>query len=268
MKSTTSLTRLESKNLKTLQTKKGRETLGQFLVSGVRLLEEAHHHRVHPLAVYVCENEMTDRGLSLAGRFSAQGVPVITVLTRDLESFADTTTPQGIAALFTTPATILSEQLLGNIRRILVCENISDPGNLGTLMRSALAFGFKGVVSCGSSAELWSPKVVRASAGAIFGLTVMQTDIKPLLQAFAGRRISLVAADLRGQDIGAVRFPDSRRGGVALAVGSEADGLTTPVLTSATHRVRIGQLSDVDSLNAAVAGSILMHRIFEVDNKV
>ena len=268
MKSTTSLTRLESKNLKSLQTKKGRETQGQFLVSGVRLLEEAHHHRVHPVAVYVCENEMTDRGLSLAGRFAALGVPVITVITRDLESFADTTTPQGIAALFTTPETALSEQRLGNIRRILVCENIADPGNLGTLVRSALAFGFKGVVACGSSAELWSPKVVRASAGAIFGVTAMQTDVKPLLEAFAGRRISLVAADLRGQDIGTVRFPDSRRGGIALAVGSESDGLTTPILTSATIRVRIGHLSDVDSLNAAVAGSILMSRIFDVDNKV
>lgn len=267
MKSTTSVTRLESKNLKSLQSKKGREEHGQFLVSGVRLLEEAHHHRFNPVEVYVCENEMTDRGLSLAGRFAALDIPVKTVTTRDLESFADTTTPQGIAALFSLPECKLSEQILGNIRRILVCENIADPGNLGTLMRSALAFGFKGIVSCGATAELWSPKVVRASAGSIFGLTVMQTDIKPLLDAFSSQRISLVAADLRGEDISRVRLPESRNRGIALAVGSESDGLTTPILTSASLRVRIRHASGVESLNAAVAGSILMSRFYEVDNK-
>jgi len=176
---------------------------------------------------------------------------------------ADTGTPQGIVAVFDKPETSLIKLYRRSYRKLLLCENIADPGNLGTLLRSAAAFGFELVVLSGNTAEPYSPKVVRGSAGAIFGLKVAKSDIQTLVAFLDRSGIKLVAADLEGRP---VRLPARRalaKAGLILAVGSEATGLSKEILAQAAYRVRIEHCDGVESLNAAVAGSILMKEIYD-----
>ena len=136
------------------------------MAEGVRLLEEALRHRVKPRTVYFAPSLLSARGEKLVARFRRGRVDLEEVPARTLTKLSDTATPQGVVGLFATPQKAPAELYDRRFRNILLCEDISDPGNLGTLLRSALAFGFEMVLLCGSCAEPYSPKVLRSSVGA------------------------------------------------------------------------------------------------------
>ena len=233
------------------------------MAEGVRLLEEAVRFRFWPQNVFFSRALLSERGERLLGRFSRRAVPPVEVSARDLASIADARTPQGIVAVFDTPETDLIKLYRRGNRKLLLCENIADPGNLGTLLRSAAAFGFDLVVLSGSTAEPYAPKVVRGSAGAVFGLKVAKSD-KQAVIAFLNRSgIKLVAADPEGRSRRLPARGALAKTGLMLAVGSEATGLSEEILAQAAYRVRIEHCDGVESLNAAVAGSILMKEIYD-----
>ena len=255
-----SMTKAEQKFVKSLATKKGRKESGMFAAEGVRLLEESFRHRYFPDKVYFAEHLMSDRGRQLLGRLSARRISTENVSAPQLRAISAATTPQGIVAVFKTPTVNPAELSRTDYRKILLCENISDPGNLGTLARSALAFEFKLMLLVGNSAEPFAPKVVRSSAGAVFGLSIARMDLDEI-SAFVGqRKIAVVATDVQasGDKIpaGLVKRP------FMLAIGSEATGLSEAILRRADFRVHIRHAQAVESLNAAVAGSIIMSRTY------
>ena len=259
-----SLTKTELKDIQSLQTKKGRKLKKRFLAEGVRLLEEAARHRARPEVVYYAESTLSDRARSLLDRFAKQAVPTEAIPHRQIESLADTETTQGLVAVFREPPTSLAELYQPNLRRILLCEHIADPGNLGTMMRSALAFGFELIILAGNSAEPYSPKVVRASAGTIFGLPVAIAETSEVLELAAAKKIYLLASDISGQPAAVQLREIPKENQVMLAVGSEAEGVSPEILSRASSRVRIEHSEAVESLNAAVAGSILMKELYEI----
>jgi RNA methyltransferase, TrmH family len=258
-----SLSQAEIKRLRSFSTKKGRRTAGLFAAEGVRLLEEALNSLLRPETVYYAPALLAERGLTLVRQFGSLRVKTVEISARDLARVSATATPQGILAVFAAPSEELSQLYRPGMRTILVCENVSDPGNLGTLCRSARAFAFDLVILVGECAEPFSPKVVRASAGAMFGLPVAVTPLAELEAFVRDKGFTLVAADVRGtSSIGDVvaTVPGSR---LMLAVGSEADGLSEEVLHLAGHGVRVPHETCVESLNAAVAGSILMKECYD-----
>ncbi len=255
-----SMTKAELKSVKSLATKKGRKESGLFAAEGVRLLEESFRHRYFPEKVYYSEHLLSDRGRQLVGKLSARRVGAETVSAQQLRSIASTTTPQGIVAVFKTPTVNPAELSRADYRKILLCENISDPGNLGTLARSAMAFDFKLLLLAGNSAEPFAPKVVRSSAGAVFGLSIARMDLEEITAFIAGRKIAVVATDVQA---GGDRIPPRlQKRPFMLAIGSEATGLSEAILRRADLRVRIRHAQAVESLNAAVAGSIIMSRTY------
>jgi TrmH family RNA methyltransferase len=259
-----SLTKTELKDIQSLLTKKGRKLKKSFLAEGVRLLEEAARHRMRPEAIYYSESALSERAKFLVERFQKLAVSAEPIPLRQLESLADTESTQGILAVFKEPSTALAELYRPAYRRILLCEHISDPGNLGTLIRSALAFEFEMLILTGNSAEPYSPKVVRSSAGAIFGLPVAVCENGELLAFVTLHRMFLVAADIAGQAASVQLRQIPRDQPLLLAVGSESHGLSPEMLAAATARVRIEHATSVESLNAAVAGSILMKEVYEL----
>ncbi len=257
-----SLTRTELKDIQSLLTKKGRKQKQRFLAEGIRLLEEAARFRFWPDLVLCTAGEPHSRAESLIHQFRTRGVRVEPVTARQLESLADTEAPQGLVARFQIPARDLAELSDSGFRNCLVCENVGDPGNLGTLIRSAQAFGFDAVICIGQTAEPYSPKVVRASAGAIFGARVFQAAADHVLD-LAGRSDTalIAAAPLGNMTVHSMaRELDGRK--IILAVGSEAEGLSETMLKAAEGKVKIEHSDRVESLNAAVAGSILMKEIY------
>lgn len=257
-----SLTRTELKDIQSLLTKKGRKQKQQFLAEGIRLLEEAARFQFWPELLLCTPGEPQSRGQLLVKQFVSHGVKVEQVTARQLEALADTEAPQGLIGLFRTPTSNLAELSESPLRRYLVCENVSDPGNLGTLIRSALAFGFEVVICVGQTAEPYSPKVVRSSAGAIFGAKLIQTTGERVIElAERSDTVLLAAAPLGNVSIESyARELGSRR--IILAVGSEAEGLSDKLINAAQRRVKIDHAPNVESLNVAVAGSILMKEMY------
>lgn len=258
------LTKTELKDIQSLQTKKGRKLRKRFLAEGVRLLEEAVRHHVRPEEVFYAEASLSERAEHLLNAFRAQHVKTTLVPVKQLEAISDADTPQGVVGVFKSPSTELDELSLSKSRKLLLCDNIGDPGNVGTLIRSALAFDFELVILAGASAEAYAPKVVRSSAGAVFGMQIAETETSAVLNLVRRRKVALLAADIGGQVLPKSPSRTMRQTPIMLAVGSESHGLSDEILTHATRRVRIGHADAVESLNAAVAGSILMKELYDL----
>jgi len=193
------------------------------------------------------------------------GVDTQAIPERQMRSISETETPQGILAIFPLPSQDLTELHGPSIRKVIICDEVADPGNLGTLIRSALAFDFDMMIVTGSTVEPFAPKVIRASAGAVFGLPIRTAALDTVVKWVRDSEFVLVAADPRGS------VPSERlkqifhKGKLALAIGSEPRGLSPHLVAAATERVRVSHTNSVESLNAAVAGSILMHEIYDLN---
>ena len=259
------LTRSELKNIKSLHTKKGRKQKKQFLAEGVRLLEEVHRHGVRPITVLASEADLSDRGRELVARFRRQGIPIEPVTSRVMAQLSAAESASGLLAVLALPESNRDELEALRHRRVLMCESVADPGNLGTLMRSALAFGFGTVLLSGATADPYSPKVVRASAGSLFGLRVLSTETMAVISWARRSGAVVVAADAHGQPLPTRLRPGLRTQNVLLAVGAEAEGLSETALSAAHERWRIVHRPEVESLNVGVAGSILMHSLYRAE---
>ncbi len=258
----TSLTKREIKDIRSLHTKKGRRSKKTFLAEGVRLIEEAHRHRASLEQVLYHPDSLSQRGQKLISRLGRGRIDLREVSRHDLEAISGTTTTPGIVGLYPLLDLDLSELCRQRHRRLLLCDGIADPGNLGTLMRSALAFGFTGMLLCGACADGYSPKVVRASAGAIFGLKTARGDVAEAINLVEKHGLAMVAGDLHGTTFSETIVRRMGNGRLILAIGSEAEGVSPEILEVTKWRWRLEQTIQVESLNAAVAGSILMNRIY------
>ena len=261
------LTKREIKDIKTLATKKGRTAKNMFLAEGVRLLEQARSLKSRPLEVLYAPEILSDRGYKLLDDWSKDGLTAREVSGKDMEAFSATKTPAGIAAIFDLPRINQEESLGAKHRRILVCDNVADPGNLGTLLRGALAFGFGTILATGQTVDAYSPKVVRSSAGAIFGLTIVTVDLTTVLRWKTELGARMAVTVLSGHSLREPLCELMARSQIMLVVGSEAVGVSGPILEAAEWKFRIRHRADVESLNVGMAGTIVMSRIYEAQKK-
>ena len=229
----------------------------------MRLLEEAYRHGTRPHVLYHAPAMLSRRGLELVRKFEAGGVQTARVSASDLSRMTNTETSPGVLAVFAMPGTELTQLYRPQMRNVLLCEDLSDPGNVGTLCRSALAFGFDLVILCGKCAEPYAPKVVRSSVGAVFGISVALASPTEALKFAAQEGFAIVAAEVSGRNRLASVLPRLRRRKVLLVMGSEAEGLSSRMLKMVDYSVRIWHERGVESLNTAVAGSILMKECYE-----
>jgi len=145
----------------------------------------------------------------------------------------------------------------------LLLDNISDPGNAGTLLRSALAFGFDAVLLTNNSVDPFNPKVVRSSVGAIFGFPIITATADEILRFKRYDGFKLVVADIKGLDLNSKKLNVKNYSRIVLALGSEAKGVSEYILSKADIRIKINHEDKVDSLNVAVAGSIIMKEFYK-----
>lgn len=216
-------------------------------VEGLTLLHEAVAAKLEVAAVYVRLGE--DAG---AVRRLLPGAPVHTLAPDVFASAVDTHSPQGFAALIRIPPerTTRVNALRGTS---LLLESVQDPGNLGTLLRSAEAFGAEAVLLVGETANPWSPKVIRASAGSVFRMPIVRlTAVEELRQV----GVAVYAAVVRQENADDVLTARLREPAL-LMVGNEGSGLSAEALAVATDKLWIPCATE--SLNAAVAGSLLLY---------
>lgn len=172
------------------------------------------------------------------------------------EKLAGTKTSQGAFVLFEIPAS--PPDTLATARRLLALEGVQDPGNVGTLLRSAAAFGFDAVLLGPGCAAPFSPKTLRSSMGAAGRLPVLHTgDLPASLRVLRERGVTCLAAALyrsRPLEQAGTEFP----GGLCVVIGSEGQGLQDATVQACDAAVRIPMTDRVESLNAGVAGSVLL----------
>lgn len=221
---------------------------GVFVAEGVTLLQEALTAGVIPESVFYAPSAPAD----LVERAYAAGAAVFELAEGVMESVADAVTPQPICAVL--PMVDVALQSLPTHGVVVVAVDVRDPGNAGTMVRSAAASGAIGVVFCDGCVELSNPKTVRSTAGALFRIPVVTsvsvTDALRDLGAVGRRRLAAVAHD--GQDYATVDFTTP----VALVVGNEAHGLPDD-LDGIDARITIPLPGPIESLNVGVATAVL-----------
>ncbi|MCJ7523371.1 MAG: RNA methyltransferase, partial [Dehalococcoidia bacterium] len=174
-------------------------------------------------------------------------------------SISNAVTPQGIMAVVRIPDDIYSDSLPDNTgTRVLLLEDIQDPGNTGTLIRTAAAFGYSGVILTEKCADPLSPKCVQATAGAVLAVWLRRTArYLELIKVLKKQGYTLEAADLNGEEDPSNLRTSSK---LLLALGSEASGLSPAVLKTSDHRFRIPIAREkAESLNVAASGAICMY---------
>ena len=222
-----------------------RRESGEYLGDGVKLLEEAARWGA-ALTSVVCTE-----GTALPPL--PAGVRLVEVPGDVMRSISPMEAPQG--ALFTArlPDAALPEKLTGT--RYLALEGVQDPGNVGTVLRTADAFGADGVILLPGCADLYNPKTVRASMGAVFRCPAWTATLDELRERLTEAGLPLLGAALR-EDTVDVRETDLRR--AAVLVGSEGRGLSSQALALCDQTVRIPMRERCESLNAAVAAAVLL----------
>ena len=222
-----------------------RRAAGEFVCDGPKLLAEALKWGAAVTTV------VAEEGTSLPELPSA--VRRVEVPADLFRGPATTETPQGVLFLCRTPDLALPERLTGG--RYMVLDGVQDPGNLGTVWRTADAFGADGLVLVHSCADPWSPKTVRATMGACFRLPVWEADLHTLQARLDEGGVPLYATALR-EDTEDLRAHDLRR--CAVVIGSEGRGVSEETLALCGKTLKIPMRTRCESLNAAVAAAVVL----------
>ena len=233
------------------------ETNGRVLagIEGPNLLEEAIRAGLHIECVFVAEgNDWLLDGLALRAE-----TDVLVTSAGLLEACLATETPQAVAALVETPdwtwAHVIDPQRKG-AALIVVLAGLQDPGNLGTILRSAEAFGADGVISLPGTVNAWNPKAVRASAGSVFRVPVLEASERLAMERLRDAGVKVWATTVHGAL--AADLADLA-GATALLIGHEGNGVPTDLAAKADGAVTIPCPGPVESLNASVATSVLLY---------
>ena len=246
------MTKRQLQDLARLARRSERAAQGRFLVEGVRSVEAAVLAGA-PLDVVVASHDAasTRRVDAVLHRAADAGAAIEVVPGRDLERIGDARTSQGVLAV---ARRVVRSELARDAGRVLLLDGVQDPGNVGTLVRTAAWFGLSAVVADARSADFEAPKTVRASMGGLWDVALVRVDtLGPVLAALAGREVW--GADLGGTPLASWAPPPR----AALVLGSEAHGLSPETAAALTGRVTIpGGGDGVESLNVTIAGGILM----------
>ncbi|HKU60447.1 MAG TPA: RNA methyltransferase [Gemmatimonadales bacterium] len=246
--------------IRDLHRRRGRERRGLALAEGVRLVEEALAARVTIRGAAVAPGlEGTPRGTALKSALERAGVRLESVSDAELETLADTEQPQGVVAVVEPRVWRLEEITPAPGRPVLVLDAVQDPGNVGTMLRTALGLGAAGAVALKGTADLHNAKVVRGSMGAIFRLPTVATDAPGYLAwaRASGIETWVTAAD--GEPL--ARSTGPARAPVALVLGNEGAGVGAALSAAAERRVAIPLAPGAESLNVAVAAGILLYEV-------
>lgn len=225
---------------KLLNSKKEREKEKFFVVEGDHLVEEA-----------IKENVVKELLISDMNYDHYLNVDKIYVTQEIMKKICDTVTPQGIIALCSQKK--MSD--LTTLNRLLLLDDIQDPGNLGTIIRTADAFNFDGIVMSENTVDLYNPKVIRSTQGAIFRVKIIKTDLLQYVNKLISKGVLVYGTSLNGVNLSEI-LP---RENMAFIMGNEGNGVSKELLDLVNDNVFIEMNGNSESLNVAIASSIIMY---------
>jgi RNA methyltransferase, TrmH family len=244
-----------------LRRRKARERQSLFVAEGIRAVEELLRS---PLAIrgalVTTALRDTPRGEALLLQLDRREIATEEVGAPEFDSAAETESPQGVLAIAPVPDTKLTDLVIAESLRLLILDAVQDPGNVGTILRTAAALGVTATISLPGTVDLWNAKVVRSAMGAHFHHSCL-TGTWDELDAFRkAHTVQVWAADATGESIEQVKQvePPAR---LALVVGNEGAGLSSHSRMRADRLVALPIAAGVESLNVAVAAGILLYEL-------
>jgi TrmH family RNA methyltransferase len=249
--------------IRDLQRRKARGRRGLALIEGVRLVEEALAAGIAFRGALVSPDlSRTARGTELVAELARHAVPVEETGVRAFAQLADTETPQGIMAVIEAPRTRVEDFVPRPDAVALVIDGVQDPGNVGTLIRTAHALGAAGTVVLRGTADPTSPKALRAAMGATFRHPVVSLDDTGFIAWARRHGVTLWASATDGTPLyRALPSAGRGRGPIAVIVGNEGAGIRPQLNAVAAQRVAIPLAQGAESLNVAVAAGILLYEV-------
>jgi TrmH family RNA methyltransferase len=233
--------------------KKNRKSENKFLAEGIKSVLEGVNSNYKCEVIFVThkfveENEEVFKALGNVKK------RIVSVKQKEFEKLSDTETPQGIAAVFVKPETGFSSGLFTDERVIAMLDNISDPGNVGTIIRNCDWFGIKNILLSGETAEYTNPKVLRASMGSVFHTGLIEINKLSVLNELKANGYEILCADTEGENIYNYRSEKKK----IVIFSNEAHGPSEDVLKYADKRITIPKIGKAESLNVASASAVIL----------
>ena len=241
-----------------LATRKGRAAEGRFAVEGRNLVTEVLERDLDVDFIMIPAGAADDAPDFIRKCIDSPDITVCEVSEREFAGLTDA--ENGIGMLAVVRLREYGPDLLDGLRpddNILVLDRIQDPGNMGTLIRTAVAAGYKAIVAMSGTVDIYSPKVLRATAGMVFEIPVIYVPDDEALMGMLGRSgRRIVVTDVNG---GVPYYEEDLSRGIALIIGNEGSGVSDALMEMADVRVTLPMKGRIESLNAAVAAAILMY---------
>lgn len=263
----TSLSRRELKRFAALSQKKYRQKYNQCILEGVRLCEEALRSDWHLHTLFITQEFYEHNRDALPIQLSRdRGLEIRRISQSEFRRITDTKSGQGVALLADLPESLRFTPTPAHSPDILLLDAITDPGNLGTLFRSADWFGVRHIVLGAGTVEWSNPKVVRSSMGAVFRTSLYtEPALATLLKELNQYNYQIIAADLNGTPLPELKYLNTS-GPFALILGNEAHGISPAISAISDSTFTIPGEGNADSLNVAMAGAMFLYELYLIRN--
>ena len=238
------------KHIKKLFQKKYREEYSEFVIEGIKIVKEALAEKVNLKSIYINEQNK-DEILREIPEIEKMNISIVE--NSVFSDISDVVNPQGIIAIVEKAS---SNKISYDEKIFLILDGISDPGNMGTIIRTADSLNMKQIIVSKNTLDIYNPKVVRSTMGAIFRVNVIYVeDLVKEVENLKSRGIKVYSTDLRtDKSIYSINYENS-----AIVIGNESNGVSKEVLDASSDRIKIPMNGKTESLNAAVATSIVLY---------
>ena len=242
------------KAIRKLKEKKYRDISNEYIIEGIKLLQEAIQEKAKIKTIVVCDDCKTTGGIPNDILYEIAKYNCIYVNEKVFNLITDVSNPQGILAVIEKNSSESEIDYKEDL--IVVLDNIQDPGNLGTILRTLDSIGLKQIILSKESADGYSPKVVRSTMGAIFRVKIIESDnLEKTIKEIKKHKFKVYATSLENsKSIYEVDYTKS-----AIIIGNEANGVSKTLLDIADERIKIPMLGKTESLNASVATGIVLY---------
>lgn len=232
------------KNIKKLKEKKYR--LDSYIVEGIKMVKEAINENQEIALIAIREDFKID--------FDTKKIKIVTISNKIFNDISDVKTPQGILAVIKKNQ---NNQIETNQEYILALDSLQDPGNMGTIIRTADSANINQIIINKTTVDPYSPKVIRSTMGAIYRTNIIEVeDLKATLKEMKSKGFQIITTDLKAtQSIYDINYNNK----TVVVIGNEANGVSQEILQTADKKVIIPMLGKTESLNASIAASIMIY---------
>lgn len=243
------------KHVKKLKEKKYRDEYGEFIIEGIKMIEEAIIEKMPIKDIVVCEDCKEQGVFSSEFLYTIAKYDLIYVNEKIFNLMTDVSNPQGVLAIIAKPEK-KEDEINYKENLFLILDNIQDPGNMGTILRTADSINLKQIIVSKGSADIYNPKVVRSTMGAIYRVNIIESnDLSKTIKELKKHKIKIYGTDLKTENsIYDVNYQKS-----AIIIGNEANGISNEILELVDEKIKIPMKGKTESLNAAVATGIILY---------